>query len=106
MIADNCSSTGFVIGKWTDATTEISSLNMQLLVNNKMVEQGLSSEILDHPINSLVEAARCIAESGEQLEAGQIILAGAATAAVALSPNQTVSVEVDTLIGCSFTTAK
>lgn len=104
VIADNCSSTGFIIGTWQNVDTDISALNMELKVDNKIVASGLSSEILEHPVNSLIEAARLVALYGEKLEAGQIILAGAATAAVALSPNQTVSVEVENLGGCYFHT--
>ena len=105
VICDNCSSTGFVIGAWSAPETDISALMMKLMVNNEVAVSGLSSEILDHPINSLVEAARCISESGGQLEAGQIILAGAATAAIALSADQQISVEVENLGGCGFSTS-
>lgn len=102
VIADNCSSTGFVLGTWSPANTDISKLNIQLLVNGTVVMEDDSSAILDHPINSLVEAARCIAKSGEELKEGQIILAGAATAAVALSSGQTISVNVENLGACGF----
>ena len=106
VIADNCSSTGFIIGAWQDVDTDISALNMELKVDNAIVASGLSSEILEHPINSLIEAARLVAQYGEKLEPGQIILAGAATAAIALAPNQTISVEVENLGGCYFHTNK
>lgn len=106
VIADNCSSTGFVIGVWHDASMDISDLSMAIKVNDEVVASGASSDILDHPINSLVEAARCIAQSGEELKAGQIILAGAATAAVALAPNQHISASIENLGVCSFSTNK
>lgn len=104
VIADNCSSTGFIVGKWQRADTKLADLSMKLMVNDEVSTQGMSNEILDHPINSLIEAARCVAEYGETLEAGQIILAGAATAAVALEKNQTIRVSVETLGGCQFST--
>jgi len=105
VIADNCSSSGFVIGQWLDPSIDIADLLISLQINNIEVDSGQSSAILDHPLNSLVEAARCIGNAGLQLEAGQIILAGAATAAVALQPNQHISVDVATLGGCGFNTA-
>lgn len=104
VIADNCSSTGFVVGKWVAPDIDIAAINMQLKINGDVAEEGLSSEILDHPLNSLVEAARCIATSGEQLEAGQIILAGAATAAIALSAGQSITADVGSLGSCGFRT--
>lgn len=104
VIADNCSSTGFVIGDWHEGGSDISDLSMVIDVNGEEVASGSSLDILDHPINSLVEAARCIALSGEELKAGQIILAGAATAAVALAPNQRISANIENLGSCSFST--
>ena len=104
VIADNCSSTGFVIGNWFAPDTDIAALNMQLNVNGETKAEGLSSEILDHPLNSLVEAARCVAEYGETLEAGQIVLAGAATAAIALERGQAVEAQVEGLGTCGFST--
>ena len=104
VIADNCSSTGFVIGPWQSADTNIDGLAMALKVNDTEVERGSSRDILDHPLNSLIEAARCVAQYGESLQAGQIILAGAATAAVALAPGQTISAEVEGLAPCHFST--
>jgi len=105
VIADNCSSSGFVIGPWQSKDSNIDGLAMNLQVNEEVVASGSSNDILDHPLNSLVEAARCIGEAGEELKAGHIILAGAATAAVALAPNQTISAEVADLGSCSFKTS-
>ncbi|WP_082897114.1 kynureninase [Thalassotalea crassostreae] len=104
VIADNCSSTGFIVGDWHAPDTDINELAMKLIIDGKEAASGLSSEILEHPLNSLVEAARCIAESGEELKPGQIILAGAATAAIALEPGQSIQVEVENLGSCGFST--
>ena len=104
VIADNCSSAGFIIGQWQPPSIDISSLDMQLKVDNEITMSGLSSEILEHPVNSLVEAARIITEYGETLKAGQIVLAGAATAAVALERYQSIEVAVENLGGCRFKT--
>jgi len=104
VVADNSSSSGFVIGAWQSKNSNIDGLAMHLKVNDEVVASGSSNDILDHPINSLVEAARCIGAAGEELKAGQIILAGAATAAVALEANQTISANVINLGSCQFKT--
>jgi 2-keto-4-pentenoate hydratase len=104
VVADNCSSSGFVIGSWQSKDSNIDGLAIDLQVNGTVVASGSSNDILDHPLNALVEAARCIGEVGEELKAGQIILAGAATAAIALAPNQTISANVAELGSCSFRT--
>jgi len=103
VVADNSSSSSFVLGEWQSKDSNIDGLAMNLQVDNEVVASGSSNDILDHPINSLVEAARCIGAAGEELKAGQIILAGAATAAVALKPKQTISANVANL-GCQFRT--
>jgi len=104
VVADNSSSSSFVLGEWQSKDSNIDGLAMNLQVDNEVVASGSSNDILDHPINSLVEAARCIGAAGEELKAGQIILAGAATAAVALAPNQTISANVANLGSCQFST--
>jgi len=104
VVADNSSSSGFLIGPWLPSDSNIDGLVMDLKVDGEVVATGLSNDILDHPLNSLVEAARCIGAAGLELKAGQIILAGAATAAVAIKPNQTISVDVAHLGSCQFKT--
>jgi len=104
VVADNSSSSSFVLGEWQSKDSNIDGLAMNLQVDNEVVASGSSNDILDHPINSLVEAARCIGAAGEELKAGQIILAGAATAAVALKPKQTISANVANLGSCQFRT--
>jgi len=104
VVADNSSSSGFLIGPWLPSDSNIDGLVMDLKVDGEVVATGSSNDILDHPLNSLVEAARCIGAAGLELKAGQIILAGAATAAVAIKPNQTISVDVAHLGSCQFKT--
>ena len=85
VIADNSSSSGFYIGNWHSKATDVSNLGILLEVNGRAVQIGSTAAILGNPIRSLVMAADMVARSGERLEAGDIILAGGATAAHALS---------------------
>lgn len=102
VVADNCSSAAYVIGDWQAPTIELDNLAMTLFMDDKAVAKGSSKAILDGPLNALVEAAKCIAESGESIQAGQIVLAGAATAAVALKSGATIRVDIDQLGSCGF----
>ena len=81
VVADNSSSSGFVLGQWCCPKLDISNQAMVMEINGKPVQIGSSSAILGNPWRSLVEAARLAAESDICLEAGWIVLAGAATAA-------------------------
>ena len=97
VIADNSSSSGFVIGAPVAAGTDLANLGMVLSVDGRPVETGSSAAILGHPLRALVAAARMVAAAGETLAPGDIVLAGAATAAVPLAPGQSVSLRVQSM---------
>lgn len=97
VIADNSSSSAFVIGPPSPASTDLANLGMVLTVNGRVVETGSSAAILGHPVRALVAAARMVATKGEELRPGDIVLAGAATAAVPVAPGQAVEVQVQNL---------
>lgn len=97
VVADNSSSSGFVVGSWTSPLMDLSNLGMIMSVNGVAKQIGSSAAILGNPLRSLVAAARLAARSGEPLRAGDIVLAGGATAAEALSPNDHVQLEVQGL---------
>lgn len=88
VVADNCSSSGFVCGqkmvKPADLV-DLGNLGILLELNGRPVQFGSSAAILGHPGRSLVELVKLLHEQGEILPAGSIVLAGGATAAVALS---------------------
>nr|BAH90339.1 4-oxalocrotonate decarboxylase [uncultured bacterium] len=97
VIADNSSSSGFVIGAPCPVTTDLSNLGMILSVDGRPVEFGSSAAILGHPVRALVAAARMVAAAGETLNPGDIVLAGAATAAVPLSAGQSIRLDVQNM---------
>jgi 2-oxo-3-hexenedioate decarboxylase len=97
VIADNCSSSAYVLGDWKDFSTDASNLEMTLKVNNKVVHSGNSSAILGNPLNSLLEAFRLANQYKVQLKKDMVILAGAATPAVFIKKNDAVEVEVNNL---------
>jgi 2-oxo-3-hexenedioate decarboxylase len=102
VIADNASSSGFVLGPWSAPSTDVANLGMILEVDQRPVEIGSSAAILGHPIRSLVAAARLSADAGEPLRAGDIIMAGGATAATALRRGAHVRVVVESLGQAEF----
>ena len=97
VVADNCSAAGYVVGPWCRADIDVANLGMVLEFNGRAVQIGSSAAILGHPMRSLAAAARLGMASGEQLEAGWIVLAGGATAAEALAPGTAVKLSVEKL---------
>lgn len=97
VIADNSSSSGFVVGGWSDPATPIGNLAMVLECNGRSAEIGSSAAILGDPVRSLVEASRMVAEAGLTLQPGWIVLAGGATAALPLTVGDSIRVVVEDL---------
>jgi 2-oxo-3-hexenedioate decarboxylase len=102
VVADNSSSSGYVVGPWSPPGTDVSNLGMVLELDGRAVQIGSSAAILDHPLRSLVAAARLASEAGEPLRAGDVVMAGSATAAEALAPGNHVRLSVDRLGDVSF----
>ncbi len=103
VIADNSSSSGFVVGDWHDPATPIDNLGIALAVDGRIQEVGSSAAILGNPVRSLVEAARMVDEAGLRLEPGWIVLAGGATAAVSLTAGSSYRISVESLGRVGFT---
>ena len=102
VIADNSSSSAFVVGPWNAPDTDVANLGMSLEFNGRSVGTGSSAAILGHPLRSLVEAAAILARYGEGLQPGDILLSGSATAAEPLRKGTRVRVRVEGMEGCGF----
>lgn len=97
VIADNSSSSGYVIGHWNSDITVIDNLDMVMSIGERHTETGNSNAILGDPWLSLMDASRLAGAAGQTLKAGEIILAGASTAAVALQPGDSILLTVESL---------
>lgn len=97
VIADNSSSSAFVVGNWHPPGDDLGNLIMRMAINGAVRQTGSTAEILGHPLRSLVEAARLAADGGFQLEAGWIILCGAATSAEAAGSGDAVHLDAGRL---------
>lgn len=102
VVADNASSSAFVIGNWSKPDIDCSNLGMILEVDGRAAQVGSSAAILGNPARSLAAASRMVAEHGERLEAGWIVMAGGATEAVALAAGTSVRNTVEKLGSVSF----
>ncbi|MFK7755424.1 MAG: 2-keto-4-pentenoate hydratase [Flavobacteriales bacterium] len=97
VVADNCSSTGYLLGEWLSAETKIDGLSISLEVNGEVVQSGSTNDILGNPWNSFLEATRIFKREGIELKKGMVLLAGAATPAVFLKPGDKVKASCDGL---------
>jgi 2-oxo-3-hexenedioate decarboxylase len=99
VIADNSSSSHYVLGPWvTDFRgLDLKGLGMELRIGGEAAQKGVSGDISGDPVVSVVQLCALLAERGQSLAAGSIVLAGAATAAVELRPGMKVELRVDRL---------
>ncbi|MTJ83316.1 MAG: 4-oxalocrotonate decarboxylase [Telmatospirillum sp.] len=103
VVADNSSSSAFLVGGWHPASTDVANLGIVVSVDGRPVQIGSTAAILGHPLRSLVAAARLVESAGERLEEGSIILAGGATAAHPLAAGMHVRAETQAMGCVSFT---
>jgi 2-oxo-3-hexenedioate decarboxylase len=99
VIADNSSSSHFIQGPPLRNFRELdlTNLPLRMLVNGTVATEGTSREISGDPVTSVIQLAELLAERGRSIPAGTLVLAGAATAAVALEPGMVVALEVESL---------
>ncbi|WP_233838087.1 2-keto-4-pentenoate hydratase [Paraburkholderia sp. ZP32-5] len=102
VIADNASSSGFVVGPWCSPCIDFGNLGLTLNIDGRPLQIGSTAALLGHPLRSLVAAARLSAQAGEPLQAGWIVMAGGATPAEWIKPGQHVSVDMERLGSASF----
>ena len=79
-IADNASSGMFVLGCHPVRLDQIGDLalaGMALRKNGAVVSTGAGVACLRHPVNAVVWLARALAQFGEAIEPGEVILSGA-----------------------------
>ena len=105
VVADNSSSSAFVVGPWQTPFPDLSDLGFTMAIDGAPRQSGSSAAILGDPIRSLVRAARLAAGAGEPLKAGDVVMAGGATAAEALVRGNRVTLDVDRIGSVSVSIA-
>lgn len=103
-VADNGSSAMFVLGNERKALPglDLWTCGMVLEVNGETVSLGAGAACLGHPLIAATWLANTLAERGEPLRAGDILLTGALGPMVALVPGDKVKATVGGLGSASF----
>lgn len=92
-IADNASSGALVLGSEHIAigSQDLAAMAVTLAVNGNVVGEGTGAAVLGHPLNGLLWLANTLGALGQTLEAGAVVMSGSVTAAVAITPGDTVT---------------
>ncbi len=99
VIADNSSSSDFILGPWREdfQNLDLRNLFMEMSADRKISQKGISKDISGDPVVSVIQLCELLAERGQILKSGSIVLAGAATVAIALSAGMRIDLTVDGL---------
>ena len=105
-MADNASSALFVIGSEMVCPMGLDLRNVGFVVtkNGRVVGTAAGAAVLGSPVQAVVWLANKMGEFGIPLKSGEIILSGAAAAAVPISGGDSVHLTVDRIgsVGCVF----
>ena len=96
VIADNCSSSRFVVGGRMRAVADLDlrTIGVVLEKNGEVVALGAGAAVLGHPAAAIAMLANLLGERGEEIPAGSLILSGAITEAVMVKAGDNVSLQM------------
>ena len=105
-IADNAACGGFLLGS---KIVPLSGLDLRYVAmfvekNGQLVNSGAGVEVMGDPLNAVAWLANSLAEHGEGLKAGDVVLSGALTRAVPVRAGDSLRVSFSTLgdVGVCF----
>lgn len=99
VVADNASAAGFLVGGQAvdPAGIDLRLTGVVLEKNGELIATAAGAAVLGHPAASVAWLVRALAARGRGLSAGQVILSGALTEAVAVAPGDVVTARFDRL---------
>lgn len=98
-VADNASCGAFALGAWNTRwrLLDLSATGMALYVDGRLAAAGSGAAALGHPAACVAWLANKLAEAGDRLEPGDVVLSGSLGPAVSVAPGSRVRLEID---GC------
>lgn len=106
VIADNCSSSRFVLGGQAVPVNglDLRTLGVVMEKNGEAVGIGAGASVLGHPAAAIAMLANHLGACGEEIPAGTMILSGGITEAVAVQAGDSVNLRIQALgsVGVRF----
>jgi 2-oxo-3-hexenedioate decarboxylase len=99
VVADNASGGGFLLGGQAvdPAGIDLRLTGVMLEKNGELIATASGAAVLGHPAASVAWLVRALAARGRGLTAGQVVMSGALTEAVAVAPGDVVTARFDRL---------
>ena len=105
-VADNASSGAFVLGSRLVPLTglDLRSVGFVMTKNGQLAATGAGAAVLGNPVQSVAWLANKMGEYQISLKAGDVVLSGAAAAAVPVQAGDSIHLTVDRIgdVGCFF----
>ncbi|HVV39702.1 MAG TPA: 2-oxo-hepta-3-ene-1,7-dioic acid hydratase [Nitrobacter sp.] len=105
-ISDNAANAALVLGgrPFRPLDADLRWVGALLFRNGQVEETGLAAAVLNHPANGIAWLANRLAPHGENLEAGEVVLAGSFTRPVEVSRGDTFHADYGSFgsVSCQF----
>lgn len=105
-ISDNAANAGIVLGNEKHAVDDFDLRWVGAIVsrNGEVEETGLGAGVLNDPVNGIVWLARRMAQYGQRIEAGQVILSGSFIRPVECAPGAKIHADFGPFgtVSCDF----
>jgi 2-keto-4-pentenoate hydratase len=76
LVADNAWNAGIVLGEWRSAWPDLPQVQGVVGVDGVETDRGRGSDVLGHPFQPLAWLANHLAQGGDALRAGQVVMTG------------------------------
>jgi 2-keto-4-pentenoate hydratase len=99
LVSLNVAQAGAVLGKQVSdwRSIDLESVRGVAKHNGEIVGEGVGSDVMGHPMEPLVWLANLLAQRGEQLLKGQVILTGSFITPISVAAGDSVSFEIEDL---------
>jgi 2-oxo-3-hexenedioate decarboxylase len=99
VVADNASSAKFLVSdkSYSPFQYHWEKIRVTMKLNDYTVQEGVGSDVMGHPVRSIIELVHMLHQSGNGIELGMIVLTGGITEAIHVSSRDVVTVEFEGL---------
>jgi 2-oxo-3-hexenedioate decarboxylase len=99
VVADNASSARFLMSDKAFFPNQFhwDQIPITMKLNGVLVQEGVGSAVMGHPVRSVVELVRMLGRTGHYIEPGTIVLTGGITEAIHVSHGDLITVEFGVL---------
>jgi 2-oxo-3-hexenedioate decarboxylase len=99
VIADNASSAGYILGGpcYKPERLDLRLIGMVFKKNGRILSTSTGAAVMGHPARAIAWMANKLAETGQSIRPGEVVLSGALCEATSIAPGDEITVSLDGL---------